>query len=343
MKNIQKHIKKISKTTIKKGATALMFLFFAMAILFQKDVQKIELQFVWNMDETFLHEAPNTQRDYLFQNDEWQTTYQWTLTWTTPIIPIHSNQLITTEDIEKLLQELQPIPEPTATGMIFTGDMITEPQTTGSLDCITPRWEEVKNKDFILAYEQRKDVNIICNIEKRVCMSGTLLWSFPQRSCREDIVYNYQKAEVVSYNQKVLNEYIQPLPPENRGAEFDSQGKIGTTEQPTTTRGTSNGQTTTSTSANQTREPRKAQCRAPRWQIIEHGQFTKAYKSPRGFIDLPCEVEIRACTDGALRGNFRYATCTFNNTTYDEYIAAGSPAINTGFLFFQRIKKIFSL
>ena len=50
-----------------------------------------------------------------------------------------------------------------------TGDVIT-----GSLDCITPWDEEVKNRDFVLAYEQRKDVNTICNIEKRICLSGTL-------------------------------------------------------------------------------------------------------------------------------------------------------------------------
>jgi len=47
--------------------------------------------------------------------------------------------------------------------------------STGSLDCITPRKEEVKHKDFVLAYQQRKDVNTICNIQKRTCMSGTLL------------------------------------------------------------------------------------------------------------------------------------------------------------------------
>jgi ABC-type Fe3+-hydroxamate transport system substrate-binding protein len=32
---------------------------------------------------------------------------------------------------------------------------------------------------------------------------------------KEDVVYKYQRAEVISYNQKVLNDYIQPLPPIN--------------------------------------------------------------------------------------------------------------------------------
>jgi hypothetical protein len=40
-----------------------------MTMLFQKDIQTTELQFVWNMDETFIHNAPNTQRDYLFEDE----------------------------------------------------------------------------------------------------------------------------------------------------------------------------------------------------------------------------------------------------------------------------------
>jgi len=108
--------------------------------------------------------------------------------------------------------------------------------TTGSLDCITPRNEIVKNQDFVLGYEQRTDVNTICNVEKRICMSGTLGGTFTQSSCRDDIVYDYHKAEAISYNQKVLNEYIQPTAPVNQGAEFDTEGKINTTETSTTNR-----------------------------------------------------------------------------------------------------------
>lgn len=73
----------------------------------------------------------------------------------------------------------------------------------------------MKNRDFVLAYAQRKDVNTICDIEKRVCLSGTLGGSFTQDSCKDDIVYDYNRAEIVSYNKKVLNEYIQPTAPIN--------------------------------------------------------------------------------------------------------------------------------
>jgi hypothetical protein len=40
-----------------------------------------------------------------------------------------------------------------------------------------------------------------------------------------------------------------------------------------------------------------------------------------------------------LKGAFTYSKCTFNNTTYADYLKAWSPASSTGFLFFQRIQK----
>lgn len=343
MKHITHHIKKIRKNTFKRWATVLVLLFFAMTILFQKDVQTTELQFVWNMDETFIHNAPNTQRDYLFE-DEWgETSYQWTLNATgTTTQPLNNDPLIDPQEIEQIIQENQE-----QTGQLYSWTITTGVQipltgtTTWTLNCITPRGETIKHKDFVLAYEQRKDVNSICNIEKRVCMSGILLWSFKQQSCRDDVVYEYRKAEVISYNQKVLNEYIQPKPPTNSWANFDTEGKIDTTEIPTTSRWTTNNPTETNTTVIQGTKTRN-NCKTPRGQTIEHGQFTKAYKSSRGFINLPCEVELRVCVDGNLKGNFTYTNCTFNNTTYEDYLTAWSPISHTGFLFFERIKKIFS-
>jgi hypothetical protein len=217
-------------------------------------------------------------------------------------------------------------------------------QTTGteftwSLDCITPWKETVAHKDFVLAYEQRKDVNTICDIEKRVCMSWTLWGTFTQRSCQENVVYDYHKAEVISYNQKVLNEFIQPWAPVNSWASFNNQWQINTTQQPTNSRGTSNSPVTTDKTVTQTPLSTKKSCTTPRGQKIKHGQFVKAYKAPRGFIDLPCNVEIRPCINGNLKWTFVNAKCTFNNTTYTDYIKAWSPTSSTGFLFFPRIKK----
>ncbi len=169
-------------------------------------------------------------------------------------------------------------------------------------------------------------------------MSGTLGWSFIQDWCKDDIVYEYQRAQVISYNQKVINEYIQPTAPVHSWAEFNSKGKIDNTQQPIDNRSISNNTITSDPAKDQT-EINKKNCTSPRWQTVIHGQFIKTYKAPRGFINLPCEVQIRACVDGILKWNYKYSKCTFNNTTYADYLTAGSPTSNTWFLFFERIKK----
>ena len=128
----------------------------------------------------------------------------------------------------------------------------------------------------------------------------------------------------------MLNEYIQPTKPVNAGAEFNTEGKINTaTEQPTDTRGTTNSPVTSDSTVKESPLPNKASCTTPRGQKIKHGQFIKAYKSPRGFIDLPCNVQIRPCVNGNLKGSFTYSKCTFNNTNYADYLTAGSPTSNT--------------
>ncbi len=335
---------------MKKSMSTLVLLFFAMVMLFQKDISTTELQFVRNDDEVFLHNAPNTQWDYLFENEWGQDIYQGQIN--TGTIDTQSTEnidnteslegLIQPDDIKSLLEEQTSWT--TSTENLFTWTLTTGVQQTGtiktgSIDCVTPRGEQVKHKDFVLAYRQRKDVNTICDIEKRVCISGTLLWSFTQDFCKDDIVYEYQKAKVISYNQKVLNEYIQPTKPVNEWAEFSTEGKINDTNKPIDTRDTSNAPVTLPEEVDQT-QINKKKCVTPRNQTIEHGQFIKAYKAPRGFIDLPCDVQIRACVNGTLKGSFTYSKCTFNNTTYTDYLTAGSPASNTGFIFFERIKKI---
>jgi len=302
-----------------------------------------------------MHNAAQQQRDYLFENDAGQTTYQWSLgtgNTTTGSITETIDSLINPNEVAQVIgntQTGQLYSWTLSTGNINTGAVTTGvilitgnilTGSTGSLDCITPRKEEVKNKDFVLAYAQRQDVNTICNIEKRVCMSGTLWGTFTQRSCRDDVVYIYNKAEVISYNQKVINEYIQPTQPVNAGAEFDTEGKINTTEVAIDKRWTSKWQVTTKPGIKETPSPTKASCTTPRGQKIKHGQFTKAYKAPRGFLDLPCDVQIRACVNGNLKWTYTYAKCTFNNINYSDYLTAGKPTSNTGFLFFQRIKSV---
>ncbi len=275
-----------------------------------------------------MHNVADQQRDYLFQNESGQATYQGEMN--TGII-INStgmiDSLINPDEVTQIIGNEQ-------TGQIDTGTM-----STGNLDCITPWEEKIKNKDFVLAYQQRADVNTICDIEKRVCTEGVLWGTFSWASCKEGVIYEYTKAPVVSYNQKVLNEYIQPTTPINVWAEFDTQGKINTTEKPIDIRGTTNSPVTTQPAIKQSPLPNKASCKTPRGQTIKHGQFVKAYKAPRGFIDLPCNVELRACVNWSLKGSLTNAKCNYTNTTYTDYLT-GSSTMNTGFFFFEWIKSI---
>jgi len=351
MKHIKNQFKKIPKEAIKKGASTLVLLFFAMVMLFQKDSSNTQLQFVRNSDENLVHGAANdnptpSQRDYLFQNETGNPEYQGSIVkWTaqpavisTPDTPNPDmpkkdsiDNLINPNEVAQVIdntpaQTGKLYPWTLYTWTIHTGEQII-PQKDAinttkptSLDCITPRKEEVKNSDFILAYEQRKDVNTICNVQKRVCTNGILWGTFTQRSCKDNLVYEYRKAEVISYNQKVLNDYIQPTQAVNAWAEFSNEGKINTTETPTNTRGTTNKPVINDKEVAQTPLSTKASCITTRWQTVKHGQFVKAYKTPRGFVDMQCEVEIRPCVNGTLKGSFTYPKCTFKNITYTDYL-----------------------
>ena len=327
--------------------TIIVLLFFAMVMIFQKDAPSSELQFVRNDNANIgnVHNAAQ-QRDYLFQDESWQTTYQWQMNTSGTIQTTNTiDTIINPNDINQLMSDVK-----TQTGQIYTWTVYTwtmeittqttqsTTATTWTLDCTTPWNEKIANNDFILAYAQRKDVNTICDIEKRVCRNWVLWGTFTQRSCQENVTYDYQKAQVLSYNQKVINEFIQPWNPVNEWATFDTQWKINTTQQPTNIRGTSNSPVTTDKTVGQTPLSTKQSCITPRGQTIKHGQFVKAYKAPRGFIDLPCDVQIRACVNGSLKWTFINAKCTFNNTSYADYLKAWSPTSNTGFLFFQRIQ-----
>ncbi|MBU0625933.1 hypothetical protein KKG31_06515 [Patescibacteria group bacterium] len=85
----------------------------------------------------------------------------------------------------------------------------------------------MEHGDFVLAYKQREDVSTICNVEKRYCNDGELLGSYEQDHCIENTPYEYERVEPISYNEKILDEYIQPGDPINKDAEFSNQGKIG--------------------------------------------------------------------------------------------------------------------
>lgn len=188
--------------------------------------------------------------------------------------------------------------------------------------CVLPRfWHTIKNGETVLAYEQRDDVNSICNVERRICDNGVLLWSFKQRSCKENLIYNYTKEPIVTYNQKIIDPLVQPTPPPYIGSKFSIKWKRNEFLVPTTTRNNkSNNAKIREIAGKWQISTDGTYCRTERWEKVENRQFVKAYKSAFGFTNALCEVELRFCKDGQLQGSFDYQYCEPTNMARQDFI-----------------------
>jgi len=189
-------------------------------------------------------------------------------------------------------------------------------------ECELPRpGDKLQHGESTLAYQQRKDVPSICNVERRICNDWILEWTFVQRSCKENIDYIYTKHEIILYNEKPTNPYIQtPDLAGDRNAYFSSQGKRNESLKPITTRNNVvNNVVRTEPTPTGQRTISKNNCRAPWGEIIQHTHFTKAYKTKLGFTNRPCEVELRFCSNGDLEGTFRYPYCEYIDMVYQDY------------------------
>lgn len=186
--------------------------------------------------------------------------------------------------------------------------------------CITPWGEYVAHGDFVLAYEQRKDVTNLCNVQKRYCNDWKLTGSYPQKSCKEHTLYSYVKPEAISSTQKPVDPFIQPQSPSLSWADFDTHGKINGTSQPGDVWWSpSSGRPSETTSVSQT-VPTTLLCVTPWGERVKNGQFVKAYKSSVGLIDMPCEVELRLCVKWKLKWSYANRTCVFKKMTYRDYL-----------------------
>lgn len=206
--------------------------------------------------------------------------------------------------------------------------IIYKPVATNN--CITPRWVELKDSESTIAYQQRSDVNTLCNVQRRVCENGKLSWTFKQKKCMEHIVYEYVKQEAICYNCKPDNPYIQPenLAP-NRRWDFNMDGKINQPLRQITKRdNTINTEYVGSQSDIWQNWTTKSDCITPRSTTIKHWFFTRAYKSSDWFINSPCIVEIRYCTDWTLNGQYNYESCNYHDITYEDYVKNSSDSVS---------------
>ena len=198
--------------------------------------------------------------------------------------------------------------------------------------CVTPWWDKIQSQDFVLAYQQRTDVNSLCNVQKRTCVNGKLSGSYTQQSCKENLKYEYTEVTPVAVNDpNKVDPFIQPSAPSLSGAKFDNHGKINTTTAPIDTWSNASWsvKTTTGDYVTNLPTPNTSSCITPWGSAVKLGQLVKAYKLPVWLIDMPCEVEIRLCTADGLKWSFKQASCAYRNQTYSDYILNKGENTNT--------------
>lgn len=190
-------------------------------------------------------------------------------------------------------------------------------------NCIAPRWKIIEHWDSVLAYEQRKDVPDVCNIQRRVCDDWFLWWNFVQKSCKTDIAYIYNKQEVITYNEKKIDPLIQPDENSaiNKWADFDNQWKINWVDMAYTVRDnyvdTSLENNTNTVDQTEIIRPN---CVSPRWAIVLNWQFVKAYRYKNWFINYPCEVELRPCMQWQLEWSYTNSSCQHRDISYEDFM-----------------------
>lgn len=202
-------------------------------------------------------------------------------------------------------------------------------------DCETPWWTNIRHNEWILAYEQRKDSPDICNVQKRVCKNWKLSWTFTQASCDESVEVEYTKLWFTTKNDEKFNELIQtPKYSEKDWANYNSNWKIlnDTNWKDPNTIWDNNDKDWDIWEYNSVEQvnPNYYNCISPWWEIVQHGQFVKAYVFPYWFTNAECRVELRLCVDWELKWNYWYQKCDYLDITYEEYNRIITGNINWG-------------
>jgi hypothetical protein len=246
---------------------------------------------VLNEDNTTVWTVPNI--DYLTEIDE-ENTWE-----------IENNE--TEIDLDILIKEV---------------DSIKNDIETKEYDkCTTPWNTSLEHWESVIAYEQRDDVPNICNAQRRTCDDWILNGNFEQWACQEDIEYKYTRVKVISYNSNKPGELIQnPKYAKNDWAEFDTDGKIKQiSEEPNTNWDNSVKDKNINEQNIKIWQNSYYNCTTPWWEIVQHGQFIKAYESELWFTDQQCQVEIRLCLDWKLNWRYSNKKCEYIWVTSQDY------------------------
>ncbi len=188
--------------------------------------------------------------------------------------------------------------------------------------CSLPRGWTIKHEEYVLAYQQRTDNTTICNIQKRWCRNGKLSGSYKQKSCKiiKNTAHNDPKVNhhVFTVHHKSNKDEATLIQAQHKPNNYDPS--IIEKHIPNTIRDNNKKWGTyEENGTNIIWEKEKQTCLTPRGQKVNHGQFIKAYKRAKGFNNLKCEVELRICLDGQLKGNFEHESCEYIDDSYETY------------------------
>ncbi len=302
-----------------------------------KIAEKTELTYIfvdenWNKYDIFepVHGSA-TDWSFLFQEENQDDVFSWTKNddpisgtilkkdYLSEIIETWKNTVFSGEkdSASELISELDALKKDISENTTKTDDLIK------FNDCITPQNATIKHGESIIAYEQRKDIPTICNAQRRVCNDGVLNWTFVQASCEEDVEYKYTRVRAISYNKKEVSDLIQnPWYAKNDDGNFDTDGKINPDEKIAKTiwDNTITGWTKTDIGIEQTQKTYFS-CTSPWWDVVQHGQFIKAYQSPLWFVDQKCSVELRLCLNGSFNWTYNHKKCEHKDLTYQDFIS----------------------
>ncbi len=188
--------------------------------------------------------------------------------------------------------------------------------------CPLPRWGKIKHEEYVLAYQQRTDDTTICNIQKRWCRNGKLSGSYKQKSCKimKDTMQNDQEIHhhIFTIHHKSNKNKTTLIQSHHRPNNYDPN--IIEKHIPNTIRDNhKKWEVHEENGTNIIWEKEKQTCLTPRGQKVNHGQFIKAYKRAKWFNNFKCEVELRICLDGQLKGNFEHENCKYIDNSYETY------------------------
>ena len=235
-----------------------------------------------------------------------------------------------------LAGKLQKLPEWAVRYVVtlYWIDEITRDLVFEERPCMTPWGYEIEHGQSVLAYQQRSDAIDVCNIQRRICMNGKLSWSYTQAACDETLWHDWtinwveseywtvQKIAYTTYNSVRLDEFIQPSEyAVNEFKEFDVHWKLikGPQEQKKQWLWNSDAIYQEPEEVAQVRDAWGV-CKTPWWEKVQPRQFVKAYRFQNGFVDIPCQVQIRTCVDWKLEGQYQYSSCQAWDTSYEDFI-----------------------